>query len=122
MASRIQARNCRRWVKDNGEGLLSVLGYLKLEHAGRFDSILAALRSVVPSIRNIHIARTKIHQTETEIISHGKEKLRVQTPREYWGQQLLFDTVSGTKMPAHLISEGTLIVLGLLGVKLAASK
>jgi predicted ATPase len=93
-----------------------VLAFLKLSSSERFDAIEAALRSIVPSVRAIRIRKQKTLRDE-----YGKLK-RERTVQEYVGDAIVFDTSSGSDLPASACSEGTMFVLGLLTVILGPQR
>ena len=86
----------------DGAGLPSVLASLKLKDDDRFDQIKEYLREVVPSIAGFHIEQRMVFDLVTR--------------QEKPGFSLLFKTENATDIPADLVSEGTLLVLGLLTV------
>ena len=61
------------WMDADGYGLPSVLAYLASEHPKSFQEILKAVRSVVPSFRDMRFPRPKIS---------------IDRDREYWGNSL----------------------------------
>ncbi len=93
-------------LQPSGAGLASVLSAFKLSDEERFERIEQALRSVVPSVTRLRVARRKMS------MSFGGSV----------GDAILFDTVSGKDLPARAVSEGTLLVLGLLTILLAPTR
>ncbi len=85
-------------LASNGSGLASVLAAYKLSDEERFNAIESALCSVVPVVTRLRVGRRKVSQSVSDAI--------------------LFDTLSANGLPAHFVSEGTLLVLGLLTVLL----
>ncbi len=76
----------------NGVGLHTALANMALNDPDSWNQLQADLRSIIPSIRRLR---------HTKITSPG-------------AAALLFDTIGAESLPASQISEGTLIVLGLL--------
>jgi len=76
-----------------GVGLYSALANMALNDPDSWQALQTNLRRIIPSIRRLR------HTKATN-------------PRESVG--LLFDTVGADAVPAHQVSEGTLLVLGLL--------
>jgi predicted ATPase len=76
----------------DGSGLHSTLANLALNDPDSWQQLQSNLRLIIPTIR----------------------RLRHTTTITYQPPALLFDTVGADSLPAHQISEGTLLVLGLL--------
>ncbi len=95
-------------VSDEGGGVGAVLAHMKLNDDPAFDRILDVLRKIVPSIRALRAP------PGFEVPPEGG------APRASFS--LIFDTDSGRDIPAHAMSEGTLIVLALLTVLHSAAR
>ncbi len=87
-----------------------------------YEKILEGLRSIVPTVQAMRFRRTKIVRPETEVIKVDGKDFTRRTEREYWGESIEFDMGGATRIPAQLVSEGTLLVLGLLTVLMGASR
>jgi predicted ATPase len=79
----------------DGEGLSAICASLLLEESDRFRRIVEQLREVIPTVLNLRVGRATLEDGTV-------------------GFELLFDTREGDGIPAHAISEGTLLTLGLL--------
>ncbi len=101
-------------IEPDGTGLPSVLAFLKLTDDHAFTRIQEALRELVPQIRRIGIRRLPIRKEETEIIRVDEQALPRRTVRNYPGEALFFDFCNAENIPARAVSEGTLLLLGLL--------
>jgi predicted ATPase len=100
----------------NGEGLHSMLAHLALNQPDAFQELQNHLRQIVPAIKRIRFMRTPVERVEA-IPERTEEKMGVRyEQRRYMTEVLLFDMVGAGSLPAHLASEGTLLVLGLLAV------
>jgi hypothetical protein len=98
-------------ITDRGAGIATFLAYLKLHEDERFDELTDVLRQVVPGVRNVRFDRVK------ELAPSEPDPYRPdgRSPeREVINTRILFDTDQGRGIPAHRVSEGTLVVLGLL--------
>jgi hypothetical protein len=100
----------------DGEGLASCLAHIRLNHPDDFESLQGMLRLVVPQVRRIRFERAPIVRPETETIIIGGQKYPHRVDREYWGDALILDFAGADDVPAHMASEGTLVVLGLLAL------
>ena len=79
----------------DGQWLSSALAFLALNQPDEFHLIQKRLKAVVPSIERIRFKQE---------IENGK----------HVNYQILFDFQGSPEIPAHLASEGTILVLGLL--------
>lgn len=95
-----------------GGGLAGVLAVTKLFRPGVFGSIVAALRRVVPSVEDIHVASSTF--TRKSWTYHGPNEPRTEVDEELNGAELRFDFVGARDIAAREVSEGTLIALGIL--------
>lgn len=77
----------------DGTGLHSALASMALNDPDSWQALQADLRRIIPSIRRLRHTKT----------------VKLQEPAS-----LLFDTLGGDSLPANQVSEGTLLVLGLL--------
>lgn len=104
-------------MSEDGSGLPSVLAELAVTAPDQLASILDALREIVPTVSKLRFRRTQVTRQE-RVHDPGNVTYR-EVPA--WGHELLVDTRSGQQLPLHLISEGTLLVLGLLTAVLGTS-
>lgn len=103
-------------VEFDGSGLPSVLAYLKLTDDASFEQIESTMREFVPQFRRIRIQRKRIRKRETEYIKIDNESVPRHYMRVYQGEALLFDFANAQNISASAVSEGTLLLLGLLTV------
>jgi len=103
-------------VEFDGAGLPSVLAYLKLADDDAFEKIQDSMRKFVPHFRRIRIQKKTIRRTETEVIRIDEQSVPRRTNRNYQGEALIFDFVNSQNIAAHGVSEGTLLLLGLMTV------
>jgi predicted ATPase len=85
-------------LASDGAGLASVLAALRLAEPERFEAILADLRGVLPTLKTVRIRQVKVRTEREDLIGFG----------------LFFDFAGADDLPAHAVSEGTLIALALL--------
>jgi hypothetical protein len=101
-------------VDTSGVGLASSLAFMALNQPDRFQELQGHLRSIIPAFRRIRFDRLSGNRTEKEIVTIDGERMTRHVNKEYVADFLLFDFQGATDIPAHLTSEGTLLVLGLL--------
>jgi ABC-type branched-subunit amino acid transport system ATPase component len=100
-------------IEFDGSGLASVLADLALSNPEEFEAFQTAVRTVVPVVEYVRFQRAKVFRTETEFVTIGNESKPFEKQREYWGHELRFDVKGAKGLPAHAMSEGTLLALGL---------
>ena len=105
-------------VEFDGTGLATVLAYLKLSDDDAFEKIEDSMRKFIPHFRRIRIQKKSIRRVETEFIKIDEETVPRRITRNYQGESLLFDFANSKNVSAHTVSEGTLLLLGLLTVVL----
>lgn len=103
-------------VEFDGEGLASTLLYMKGNSEETFEQLENELRSLVPSVKKIRFRKARVYQTEVEYLEREGRRTSIESQRSFMGDALTFDTTSGSGVPAELMSEGTLLLLGMLAV------
>ena len=101
-------------LEPDGRGLASVLTHLKLEDSAKLNDIERALRAIVPIVKNFNPKFRKVTIKEKKLLNVGTTPVPYEENLEVTGQELYFDTISAQNLPAHAMSEGTLLTLGLL--------
>lgn len=86
-------------LAENGAGLASTLSYLAGAEPEAKAQIEADLREIVPQAKTVRVKPTKLSQG---------------APNPAWGHRFELELQNGNVVPAEHLSEGTLIVLGLL--------
>ncbi len=84
----------------DGDGLAAFLANLYLENSLAFSRLVANLRAVVPVVRGLRLKSVVIQEP-------GEKRV---------GYELIFDMHGGEGIPAHSVSQGTLLTLGLLTI------
>lgn len=98
----------------SGRGLASVLAHLKLAETDRFQRIVERLRSVVPIFRGLGFQRVAGTETTPRTIRVEDRQIELTDTVTVIQDGLVFDFADGDKLPAELVSEGTLLALGML--------
>ena len=84
-------------MESNGHGLASSLAFLALNQPDDFQVIQHRLNKVISSIKRIRF-RQENPQSPSALVQY----------------QIVFDFENANSIPAYLVSEGTILVLGLL--------
>lgn len=109
-------------IHPDGAGLSSALAYMALNRPDAFQEIQENLRSIIPSVKRVRFDRVSQFRTESETVKIDNDQLVRQVRKEYLADTLIFDFHGVPGIPASGVSEGTLIVLGLLTVIMGASR
>jgi len=96
-------------VDFDGYGLASTIAHLMTYERDRFERLESALQSIIPGVERIRVRRVKTRTSIRQPDSSLENK-------EVLADEIVLDMRSGDALPVRAISEGTLIVLGLLAV------
>jgi predicted ATPase len=103
-------------IKIDGSGLAPTLDYLRSEAPDRFQAIQEMLQQIVPGVRRVGIRRAKVKIDRQRSIEVDGKSISYEENQEVVGQEIVLDMNTGDRIPAHAISEGTMLTLGLLTV------
>lgn len=103
-------------VQFDGSGLAPTLDYLRSEAPERFESIQEMLQQIVPGVRKVGVRRAKVKIDRQRSIEVDGKSISYEENQEVTGQEIVLDMNTGDRIPAHAISEGTMLTLGLLTV------
>jgi len=100
----------------DGTGLAPTLDYLRNEAPENFQVLQGKLKQVVPGVVKIGIRRAKVVVSRQAAIAVKGKSISYEEPQEMVGQEVILDMNTGERIPAHALSEGTVLTLGLLTV------
>jgi predicted ATPase len=103
-------------IEFDGSGLAPTLDYMRSEAPDRFQTIQEMLQQIVPGVRKIGIRRAKVKIDRQRSIEVDGKSISYEENQEVTGQEIVLDMNTGDRIPAHAISEGTMLTLGLLTV------
>ena len=103
-------------VEFDGSGLAPTLDFLRDEAPDKFQLIEEKLSRIVPNVRKVGIKRAKVTVTRERLIEVDGKPISYEETQEMTGQEVVLDMNTGERIPAHAISEGTMLTLGLLTV------
>ena len=101
-------------LESDGGGLASVLAFMALSDPDGFHEFMDHVRELVPQIKRIRFRKVPVQRRDIESITIGSDSGERRTIRTYQGEVLLFDFTNASDVIAHTVSEGTLMILGLL--------
>ena len=103
-------------VEFDGSGLAPTLDYLRNEAPDKFQSLEEMLQRIVPGVHEVRTRRAKVVVNRQRSIEVNGKFIPYEESQEITGQEVVLDMNSGERIPAHAISEGTMLTLGLLAV------
>jgi len=103
-------------VEFDGSGLAPTLDYLRDEAPDQFQSLQKMLKRIVPGVREVGVRRAKVMVNRQRLIEVDGKSISYEESQEIAGQEVVLDMNTGKRIPAHAISEGTMLALGLLTV------
>ncbi len=109
-------------IRQNGAGIASVLAFMALNDPDAFDKLIGVMCEFIPQIKRIRFRKTSIKRSETELVRFGDGTVERRTNRSYPGEAILFDFKNANNVAAHIVSEGTLLMLGIMTVLLGPSR
>jgi predicted ATPase len=103
-------------VEFDGSGLAPTLDFIRDEAPDKFQALQEMLRRIVPGVREVGIRRAKVAVNRQRSIEVNGKFISYEESQEMIGQEVVLDMNTGERIPAHAISEGTILTLGLLTV------
>ena len=98
----------------DGEGLASTLAWLAGAKPDTLAAIATDLARVVPGVKRILTHRKRIVESVTEKIDIDGQPIWRPVTRTRTGDRFSIEFTDGSEIPADLLSEGTVLALGLL--------
>jgi predicted ATPase len=103
-------------VEFNGLGLASNLDYLRDEYPDSLQMLQDMLKRIVPNVRKVGVKRAKVIVNRQRLIEVNGKTIPYEESQEVIGKEVVLDMDTGERIPAHAISEGTMLTLGLLTI------
>ncbi|WP_437673970.1 AAA family ATPase [Sorangium sp. So ce131] len=103
-------------LEHDGERLPSVLSYLAGAEPETLDAITEDLAKVVPQVRGVRTLPVPVTRRSRERIVIGDQVVNRPVEEQVPGVRFALDMGGGRLIPADLLSEGTVLALGLLTV------
>lgn len=101
-------------LERDGSGLPSVLDTMLGLSRDHFEELEERFVEMVPTVRRILVAPEPVFRNDEETIRIDDQAVTRTVRRRYTGHHLYFDTVSGQRIPAQQMSDGSMILLGYL--------
>jgi predicted ATPase len=109
-------------LESDGGGLASVLAFMALSDPDAFDEFMDHVKELLPQVKRIRFRKVPVQRSEIESITIGGDSGERRTIRTFQGEAILFDFKNASDVSAHTVSEGTLMILGLLTVLLGPDR
>jgi energy-coupling factor transporter ATP-binding protein EcfA2 len=101
-------------VSSDGHGLASALANLMLSDSDDHQALVESLHQIVPIVKNVRVRPAKVSRIEKRVIAIDGKEFPFDENREVVGHEVIFDTQTIKGLPAHAMSDGTMLALGLL--------
>jgi ABC-type branched-subunit amino acid transport system ATPase component len=121
----IAASDSKRAVlrpRESGRGISSVIQELALKEPSRFRLLQESVKSVIPYVSAIRMEQTTVERTVNQIVTvKGKNEI---VPFGEWVEAYrpVLDMQNASGISSESISEGTLLVIGVLTLLIAQSQ
>lgn len=103
-------------VEFDGSGLAPTLDYLRDAAPDQFQSLQEMLQRIVPGVQKVGMGLAKVTINRQRLIEIDGKPISYEESQEMVGREVVLDMNTGKRIPAHAISEGTMLTLGLLTV------
>lgn len=105
-------------MDESGFGLATVLAFFASTNRELLDIIEADLKRIVPAVQRVNMPLAKIQFTAVDSVMSPitRNKFPIERTQTHIGHRLEVEMSGLGSIPAHLVSEGTLITLGILTV------
>jgi AAA15 family ATPase/GTPase len=109
-------------LEESGQGLATIFSDLQGRSDEKFELVQSKMLSIIPNLTKIRIRRSEVPAINWFNITDQKKHFQeIAQETTATGQELLFDFVNATGIPASRVSEGTLFALTVL-VAVASSE
>jgi predicted ATPase len=98
----------------DGSGLASVLAWMKGAAEEKLNDITRDLATVVPGVKRIRTYRELVTDQDYETVAVDGQRLLKPTLKSLMGDRFEVEFANNVSVPSDLLSEGTLLALGLL--------
>ena len=109
-------------VEYDGYGLASAIANLKNADPERFETLESSVKHLLPFVKRIRIQKKEIERLEQRIITVEGKNVSYDAPQKLVADELVLDLQGAESLPAHTLSEGTLLILGLLTVLVSPNR
>lgn len=103
-------------IEHDGYGLATVLAWVAQTDRDLMPRLEEQIRCIVPRVRRIRTQRKRINLEEADVVRVDDQAIRRTRPRQVAGDRLEVELEGAGWVPADLLSEGTLICLGILTI------
>lgn len=101
-------------MASDGDGLASALAWMKGAAEDDFAQLTADLRTVVPGVKRIRVLRERVTHRRMDRLDVAGQPVWRPIDESQIGDRFSIEFDDGSEIPADLLSEGTVLTLGLL--------
>jgi hypothetical protein len=101
-------------LASSGKNLASTLSWMKGEAEENLEAVREGLRRIVPGVRRIRTSRATVHESRIDRIDVEGQPVWRPVNEAVLADQFEIEFDDGRRVPADLLSEGTILALGLL--------
>jgi predicted ATPase len=98
----------------SGRVMVSALASLALNRPDRFAQIRENLRVIVPAVKQIRFDQVTTWQPVQREMLHEGKLFQFEAHQQVPGYAIIFDMEGADAVPGHMVSDGALLVLGIL--------
>jgi predicted ATPase len=109
-------------LRPDGSMLPSVMAYLALNQPERFRELVKAITTILPAVRGVRFDRVPLYRAGGHTIRINDAEYTRETHQRLMGEVLLFDFTHAERVQGTMVSEGTLMVTGLLTAALSPTR
>lgn len=103
-------------LEEDGFGLASVIGYMLTYENERIDQVLSSIQQVIANVEKVRVRPKVLEVKEERILNIEGSYISVPEGRTERFDELVFDVKGAQRLPASVMSEGTLIATALIAV------
>jgi len=104
-----------------GAGLSPVIANLRAAEPERFQSLMILVKSVLPFVNDIRVKPAKVLVATQTRISIDDRTVPLDRSEERIGHEIVLDVEGARDLPARVISDGTMLTIGLLTFLVSSS-
>lgn len=101
-------------MASDGDGLASALAWMKGAAEDEFAQLTSDLRTIVPRMKRIRVLRERVMHRRMDKLDVDGQPIWRPVDESQIGDRFSIEFDDGSEIPADLLSEGTVLALGLL--------
>lgn len=82
----------------------------------RFQALMSRIKEVLPFVKTIRVRPAKVRLSKEKVLSFDDKTVPIDTSLDVTGHEMILDTEGAQGVPSHAVSDGTVLVIGLLTI------